>query len=103
MSSRRNTSGQHITRRDGGAPGPRANHHPTVKPTELMAYLCRLVTPKGGTVLDPFGGSGTTAMVALGLGRKAELIELNPEYAEMADRRIRGDAGMFADAAQFRT
>lgn len=43
-----NTSGQHITRRDGGAPGPVRNNHPTVKPTELMRYLCRLVTPPGG-------------------------------------------------------
>ncbi|WP_269057576.1 DNA methyltransferase, partial [Streptococcus pneumoniae] len=39
---------------------PRANHHPTVKPLALMRYLVRLVTPKGGKVLDPFMGSGST-------------------------------------------
>ncbi|WP_260855425.1 site-specific DNA-methyltransferase [Mesorhizobium amorphae] len=44
--------------------------------------------PKGGLVLDPFGGAGTTALVALRHGRRASLIELNPEYAEMARRRI---------------
>jgi hypothetical protein len=59
-----NTSGR-TTRRDGGAPGPRANHHPTVKPTDLMRYLCRLVTPKGGIVLDPFMGSGSTGKAAM--------------------------------------
>lgn len=57
-----NTSGQHITRRDGGAPGPRANHHPTVKPVALMRWLVRMVTPPGGVVLDPFAGSGTTGI-----------------------------------------
>ncbi len=44
--------------------------------------------PVGGTLLDPFGGAGTTGVVAQRLGRKALLIELNPEYAAMADRRI---------------
>jgi DNA modification methylase len=53
--------------------------------------------PAGGTVIDPFGGAGTTGMVADRLQRDAILIELNPEYAAIADRRIRGDAGMFAD------
>ena len=57
------------------------------------------LAPKGGTVLDPFGGAGTTGLVADRLGRNAILIELNPEYAAMAERRIRGDAGMFADVA----
>jgi DNA modification methylase len=53
-----------------------------------------------GTVLDPFGGAGTTGLVADRLGRNAILIELNPEYAEMAERRIRGDGGMFAQVAR---
>jgi site-specific DNA-methyltransferase (adenine-specific) len=43
---------------------PKKNNHPTVKPTELMKYLCRLVTPPGGTVLDPFMGSGSTGKAA---------------------------------------
>ena len=53
--------------------------------------------PEGGTVLDPFGGAGTTGLVADRLHRDAILIELNPEYAEMARRRIRGDAPLFAE------
>jgi len=53
--------------------------------------------PKGGTVLDPFGGAGTTGLVADRLGRNSILIELNPAYAVMAERRIRNDAGMFAE------
>jgi DNA modification methylase len=52
--------------------------------------------PQGGTVLDPFGGAGTTGLVADRLGRNAVLIELNPDYAAMAQRRIQADAGMFA-------
>jgi len=55
--------------------------------------------PVGGTVLDPFGGAGTTGLVADRLQRDAILIELNPEYADMAERRIRGDAPMFAHVA----
>lgn len=53
--------------------------------------------PAGGTVLDPFGGAGTTGMVADRLGRHATLIELNPEYAVIAERRIKGDAPLFAE------
>jgi DNA modification methylase len=48
-------------------------------------------------VLDPFGGAGTTGLVADRLGRDAVLIELNPEYAAMSECRIKQDAGMFAD------
>jgi DNA modification methylase len=50
-------------------------------------------------VLDPFGGAGTTGLVADRLGRNAILLELNPAYAEMARRRISNDAGMFAEVA----
>lgn len=53
----------------------------------------------GGTVLDPFAGAGTTGLVADRLKRNAILIELNPEYAAMAERRIKSDAGMFADVS----
>jgi site-specific DNA-methyltransferase (adenine-specific) len=60
-----NTSGQHMTRRDGGAPAPAANNHPTVKPTALLRWLLRLVTPPGGTTLDCFGGSGSGAKAAV--------------------------------------
>jgi DNA modification methylase len=53
--------------------------------------------PKGGTVLDPFGGAGTTALVADRLQRHAILVELNPEYAEIAQRRLGKDGGMFSE------
>lgn len=55
--------------------------------------------PKGGTCLDPFGGAGTTGLVADRLGRNAILIELNPEYAEIARKRIHGDAPLFAEVS----
>jgi DNA modification methylase len=83
-----NTSGQHITRRDGGAPGPRPNHHPTVKPTDLMRWLCRLITPKGGLILDPFMGSGSTGKAAVLEGFRFIGIDLSPEYVEIARARI---------------
>ncbi len=85
-----NTSGQHLTRRDEGYQvATRANHHPTVKPTDLMRYLCRLVTPRGGLVLDPFAGSGSTGRAALMEGFQFIGIELDPEYAAIAEARIR--------------
>ena len=72
------------------------NHHPTVKPTDLMRYLCRLVTPKGGTVLDPFLGSGSTLKAAELEGFSAIGIEINPEYCDIARQRIAGDAPLFS-------
>ena len=75
------------------------NHHPTVKPTDLMRYLCRLVTPKGGTVLDPFMGSGSTLKAAELEGFSAIGIEIDPEYCEIARARIASDAPLFADVA----
>jgi hypothetical protein len=64
------------------------NDHPTVKPTDLMRYLCRLVTPPGGLVLDPFTGSGSTGKAAKLEGFRFIGFELSPEYAEIARRRI---------------
>ena len=70
--------------------------HPTVKPLDLMAYLCRLVTPPGGTVLDPFMGSGTTIKAALSEGFNAIGIERDPAYFEMAQHRMDGaQMGLF--------
>jgi len=66
----------------------RKNVHPTVKPVELMKYLCRLVTPKGGTVLDPFMGSGSTGMAAKDEGFEFIGIEKEKEYFEIAEQRI---------------
>ncbi len=65
------------------------NHHPTVKPLALMRYLCKLSrTPTGGVVLDPFMGSGTTGKAAILEGREFIGIELDPEYFEIAKKRI---------------
>jgi len=64
------------------------NTHPTVKPTELMRYLCRLVTPKGGVVLDPFMGSGSTGKGALLEGFKFVGIEMEREYFDIACARL---------------
>ena len=64
------------------------NNHPTVKPIKLMKYLCRLVTPKGGTVLDPFMGSGSTGIAAKDEGFEFIGIEKEKEYFEIAERRI---------------
>lgn len=66
----------------------RANTHPTVKPAALMAYLCRLVTPPGGTVLDPFAGSGSTGVACAQEGFRFVGIEREPEYAETARQRV---------------
>jgi site-specific DNA-methyltransferase (adenine-specific) len=64
------------------------NNHPTVKPTDLMAYLIRLVTPKGGVVLDPFMGSGSTGKAAVREGMDFIGIERETEYFQIAEARI---------------
>jgi DNA modification methylase len=66
----------------------RANIHPTVKPTDLMRYLCRLVTPPGGWVLDPFAGSGSTGKAAKLEGFRFLGFELSAEYTAIANARI---------------
>lgn len=73
---------------DRPAMQPRANVHPTVKPTDLMRYLCRLVTPPGGVVLDPFMGSGSTGKAARLEGFQFIGIEREEEYLEIARARI---------------
>ena len=73
----------------------RLNTHPTVKPVELMKYLCRLVTPKGGTVLDPFMGSGSTGIAAKDEGFDFIGIEKEPEYYDIAEARIKKTAPLF--------
>ena len=80
----------------------RRNHHPTVKPTALMRYLCRLVTPPGGTVLDPFMGSGSTGKAAKLEGFNFIGIEREAEYVTIAQARIDGaemDPKHFANAS----
>ena len=66
----------------------RKNVHPTVKPTDLMRWLCRLVTPPGGTVFDPYTGSGSTGRAALLEGFDFVGIEREQEYVEIARARI---------------
>jgi len=66
------------------------NHHPCVKPLALMRYLCRLVTPPNGIILDPFMGSGTTGMAAKIEGFRFIGIEKEKEYCEIARKRING-------------
>lgn len=68
-------------------------------PPALIEPCIKAGCPADGTVLDPFGGAGTTGLVADRLGRDCILIELNPEYAAMAEKRIQEDAGMFASVA----
>ena len=67
---------------------PKKNHHPTVKPVKLMEYLIKLVTPPEGIVLDPFLGSGTTAIAALNTGRYFIGIEKEKKYVDIAKKRI---------------
>ena len=68
--------------------GIQKNTHPTLKPVDLMAYLVRMVTPKGGTVLDPFMGSGSTGKAAVREGMSFIGIEREDEYMEIAEARI---------------
>ena len=73
------------------------NLHPTVKPVDLMRWLCRLVTPPGGLVFDPFCGSGSTGIAALAEGFRFIGIEIDAEYARTARRRVAGP--LFAEVA----
>lgn len=73
------------------------NTHPTVKPVDLMAWLCRLVTPPGGLILDPFMGSGSTGIAALAEGFRFVGIEIDAEYVAIAQQRIVGS--LFAEAS----
>jgi len=68
------------------------NVHPTCKPTSLMAYLCKLITPPGGLVLDPFAGSGSTGVGAIREGFRFVCIEREAEYTAIAETRLAGIA-----------
>jgi site-specific DNA-methyltransferase (adenine-specific) len=82
----------------GGQPDQLAvnsrNVHPTVKPTPLMQYLVRLVTAPGGTVIDPYMGSGSTGKAAMIEGMRFVGIERDPDYFEIACRRIAAAQGL---------
>ena len=77
----------------GRTAGEVRNAHPTVKPWRLMAQLVKLITPIGGTVVDPFCGSGTTAVAAVLEGYDVIGIELDPDYARIAEARVRWAVG----------
>lgn len=77
---------------------PKSNTHPTVKPTALMQWLCRLVTRPGGLILDPFTGSGSTGKAAILEGFRFTGCEIDPHYAEIARARI---AHADSEASQF--
>lgn len=68
-------------------PDPHANGHPATFPRELARRCIRLGSKLGDEILDPFGGSGTTGVAAVELGRTATLIELNPDFADISERR----------------
>ena len=82
------TDGAAIPERENRPFLPSKNNHPTVKPTDLMQYLCRLITPPNGTILDPFLGSGSTGKAAMYEGFKFIGIELTDEYLPIAKARI---------------
>jgi site-specific DNA-methyltransferase (adenine-specific) len=88
------TKAVNLTRNDLGPNEVKkaANVHPCVKPFALMRYLCRLVTPPGGIILDPFMGSGTTGMAAKAEGFEFIGIEKEQEYVAIAGRRIEATA-----------
>lgn len=85
---------------DADWPKRNGNHHPTVKPTDLMAYLLRLVTPPGGTALDPFMGSGSTGKAAMREGFQFIGCELDPEYLAIAKARIEHEQTKVAAARE---
>lgn len=78
---------------------PYAEAHFATFPPDLINDCVKAGCPVGGTVLDPFGGAGTTGLVADRLGRDAILIELNPTYAAMARDRLARDGGMFSEVS----
>lgn len=94
---RKERDGRRITLRycECGAHDGWLNHF-AVMPAEVAAACILAGVPEGGTVLDPFGGAGTTALVADRLQRNAILIELNPDYAEMSARRVRASNPLLA-------
>jgi len=81
------SAGMNSPRAGAGRTSGNRNHHPTVKPTELMRWLCRLVTPPGGTVLDPFAGSGSTGKAAMLEGFGFVGVEKDGDYLDIATAR----------------
>ena len=82
-------SNPETARKYGANSSPRKNAHPTVKPIKLMSYLIMLASREGDVVLDPFVGSGTTCIAAKQLKRDYIGIDLNREYVDIAEARLR--------------
>ncbi len=91
------SAGLNSPRAGAGSPSGARNTHPTVKSLALMRYLCRLITPPGGTVGDCFAGSGTTLIAAMREGFSAWGCEKEPEYHAIIQRRIAHELGLFAE------
>ena len=87
LAGRTQVDGQWVNTDKANRRDPR-NHHPTVKPVSLMTYLCRLITPPNGIILDPFMGSGSTGKAAMLEGFRFIGIEREPEYFAIACKRI---------------
>jgi len=79
---------------------PRQNYHPTVKPLKLMSYLITLGSREGDTILDPFGGSGTTALASKLLGRHCIISEVEKKYCEIAAKRSSQGAFKLSSVAE---
>lgn len=94
------SAGTQSPRAGAGRTGGAKNIHPTVKPVELMRWLVRLVTPPGGTVLDPFTGSGTTGMACAYEGVPFIGVEREAEYVAIAERRIAACLPLLRDVEQ---
>lgn len=77
--------------------------HPTQKPLGIVEPLLLYACPKGGSVIDPFAGSGTVALLAKRYGMDCTLIEANPEYWDVIDHRLQNDAPLFAEASPLLT
>lgn len=100
----RNSNGQEWSNDDGKAnkrsvwtvtTKPYKEAHFATYPQDLIVPCIKAGCPEGGIVLDPFGGAGTTALVARKLNRSAIMCELNPEYAEIAEKRLSNELGIF--------
>ncbi|QSQ18336.1 hypothetical protein JY572_20230 [Myxococcus landrumensis] len=93
------SKGANSPRAGANRSGAAQNHHPTVKSIALMRWLCRLITPPGGTVLDLFAGSGSTGVAALAEGFEFVGIERDSDYVEIANARLRHELGPEAEIA----
>src|SRR3954453_9850478 len=96
-------SGPTRDRRGFAARKTKLSLHPTVKPVALVADAIRDCSTRDGTILDPFGGAGTTAIAAHRTGRRARLIELDPKYVDVSIRRwqrLTGEAAVHAESGR---